>query len=224
MLSLAIPYLLKRPFRTVVTSRPKIDWSKVIFAGLLWLGITCLLELVLYFLSPEHYHLSFELQKFLPLLAISLLLIPLQTSFEEIFFRGYLLQSIGLVSRYKWIPLLITSLLFGLLHMANPEVSKFGVEIMAMYYICTGLGMGICTMMDDGLEITLGMHAVNNLFACLILTFDGSVLATPAIFTTEIANPQIMLVGWLLGLGIYIAVLSKKYHWKNWKKLVERFS
>ena len=179
------------------------------------------LELAFYFYAPENYELIFDLEKFLPLLVVSLLLLPIQTSFEEIFFRGYLMQGIGLISRFKWIPLLVTSILFGLLHMANPEVAEFGVWTMAAYYIGIGLGLGICTIMDDGLEIALGLHAVNNLFASLVLTFDGSALATSAIFKTKIYDPQSMLVGWIIGLLLFLFILSRKYNWGSWGKLVE---
>ena len=48
--------------------------------------------------SPENYVFNFELKPFLILVAIAIILIPLQTSFEEYLFRGYLMQGIGVVS------------------------------------------------------------------------------------------------------------------------------
>ena len=74
-------------------------------------------------------------------------------------------------------PLLVTSVLFGLMHAANPEVEKMGFIIM-LYYIGTGLFLGILTLMDEGLELALGFHAANNLIGALLLTSDWSALQT----------------------------------------------
>ena len=58
---------------------------------------------------------------FLILSLIVIFLIPIQTSWEEYVFRGYLMQGIGGIIKNKWIPLLTTSLLFGFLHYWNPR-------------------------------------------------------------------------------------------------------
>ncbi len=55
-----------------------------------------------------------------------ILLLPIQTSAEEYLFRGYLMQGIGIISGNRWLPLILTSLAFGLMHYANPEIAKFG--------------------------------------------------------------------------------------------------
>ena len=64
------------------------------------------------FISPENYEWNFKLQPFLILCLIAAILLPLQTSAEEYMFRGYLMQGIGVVFKYKWIALLLTCLLY----------------------------------------------------------------------------------------------------------------
>ena len=96
------------------------------FAFFLWAIITVVFLVLDYKLSPENYQWNFNLDKFLMLALIGVLLIPLQTSFEEYFFRGYLMQGLGVAVKNKWFPLVFTSVVFGLLHIANPEVEKLG--------------------------------------------------------------------------------------------------
>ena len=43
----------------------------------------------------------------------------------------------------------------------NPEVEKLGYLIL-VYYIGSGLFLGIITLMDEGIELALGFHFANN--------------------------------------------------------------
>ena len=115
-LLLAVKYLHKQSIIDLTTSRKKIDWKRVWFIFFLWGIVSSSLVLVDYFMSPEEYQWNFNLIPFLILCVIAILLVPLQTSFEEYIFRGYLMQGIGVLAKNKWVPLVITSLVFGLLH------------------------------------------------------------------------------------------------------------
>ena len=128
---------------------------------------------------------------------IGILLIPLQTSFEEYFFRGYLMQGLGIVTKNRWFPLIFTSVVFGMLHIANPEVSKLGYGIL-WYYVGTGFFLGIITLMDEGLELALGFHAANNLITALLVTANCTVFQTNSILI-DLSEPS-------LGADIYIPV------------------
>src|SRR5690606_14213070 len=119
---------------------------------------TIILTTIDYYTNPQDYVWQFEAVPFLIMAAIAILLVPLQTAFEEYMFRGYLMQGIGILVKNRWIPLLLTSVIFGALHYANPEVDKIG-SVLMYYYIGTGLFLGIITLMDEGLELALGFHA-----------------------------------------------------------------
>ena len=88
--------------------------------------------------------LNFKPIPFFTLCVVAVLFLQLQTSFEELIFRGYYMQGLALWIKNKWAPLLIMSLVFGLLHMANPEVDKIGYSILILY-VGTGLFFGIVT-------------------------------------------------------------------------------
>ena len=204
---------------SLTTARKKIDWKRVNFSFLLWAGITAVLVIIDIQLAPENYEYNFKLVPFVILFLIGIIMIPIQTSLEEYIFRGYLMQGFGALFLNKWAPLLLTSFIFGGLHAFNPEVAKLGYEIM-VYYIGTGLFLGILTLMDDGMELSLGFHAANNLITALLVTADWTAFRTHSIYK-DVSNPE-------LGWDIYIPVLvvfptllfifSKVYKWSDWKE------
>jgi len=124
-----------------------------------------------YFNSPDSFQWHFDLWSFLILFLICVFLLPFQTSFEEVLFRGYLLQWLVVLLRNKYLPLLITSVLFGLLHSFNPEVDELGWLSM-IYYIGFGLFMGLITIMDDGLELAIGFHWATNFIGFCFVSND----------------------------------------------------
>ena len=172
-----------------------------------------------YYTNPENYVYNFKLVPFLIFLFLGLILIPLQTSFEEYFFRGYLMQGLGLATKSRWFPFVFTSIAFGLMHIANPEVGKMGYIIL-IYYVGTGFFLGILTLMDEGLELALGFHAANNLFGALLLTSDWSAFQTHSILK-DVAEPsagfEVILPVFII-FPILVFIFSKKYGWKNWKQ------
>ena len=203
---------------SLTTSRQKIDWKRVLFSFSVWSIITSVMILVSYWASPENFVWNFNSEKFFTFLVLALLLIPLQTSFEEYLFRGHLMQGLGLVTNSRLIPLLVTSILFGLMHIGNPEVGKVGYIIM-VYYIGTGLFLGILTLMDEGLELALGFHAANNLVGALLLTADWTAFQTHSILK-DVSEPS---AGFEIVLPVFVIfplllfLFSKVYQWNNWK-------
>ena len=214
-----VKYVHNQKIRTLTTSRKKVDWKRVFFAFSLWGFITTLFVFIDYKVAPEDYVLNFQLEPFLYLVLIGVLLIPLQTSFEEYFFRGYLMQGIGIAVKNRWFPLIVTSLVFGLLHIANPEVEKLGYGIL-VYYIGTGFFLGIITLMDEGLELALGFHAANNLITALLVTANWTAFQTDSILidvSTPALGADVYLPVFVI-FPILIFIFSKKYAWTNWKE------
>ncbi|MEK7255434.1 MAG: type II CAAX endopeptidase family protein [Bacteroidota bacterium] len=215
---LSVTAIHRRPFKTLITPVSRLNWQKIFFAFALWFVMSAITELIFYAIEPANYHLQFQPEKFFVLMLISLIILPLQTSFEELMFRGYLLQGISLIAPFRWIPLLLTSVAFGLLHIWNPEVAAFGTEITMAYYIGTGLFLGFLTLMDDSLELALGIHAATNIYSALFVTFDDSALQTAALFRTESIEMTWMLPAFLVGAAIFTYVVAKKYGWQDWSK------
>lgn len=208
----------KKKFLWIVTSRKKIDWKRFFFGVLIWGIVTAGVIGYDIMSSPENYVWNFKPIPFITLCFVAILFIPLQTSLEELLFRGYYMQALGMWAKNKWFPLIIMSLVFGLLHIFNPEIGKLGYIIL-IFYIGTGLFFGIVTLMDEGIELAMGMHAINNLLAALFVTTDWTVLQTDAIYV-DISDPKVTFETFIPLLIIYpivFFVLSKKYGWTNWK-------
>ncbi|APU69229.1 CPBP family intramembrane glutamic endopeptidase [Christiangramia flava] len=218
-LFLIVKYLHQQPIKALTTSRPKIDWSRFWFA----FGLVSIFIVVNtigdYYSNPQDYEWNFRITPFLILCAVGIVLVPLQTSFEEYFFRGYLMQGIGVMAGNKWAPLILTSVIFGGLHFFNPEVTKLGNTIM-IYYIGTGFLLGIMALMDEGIELSLGFHAANNLLTALIVTADWTAFQTESIFK-DVSEPSAgwdVLIPVLVIYPIYLFIMAKKYKWTNWKE------
>ena len=204
---------------SVTTTRKTIDWSRVFFTFGLWMIVTMVSVYVDYQMSPQDYVWNFKPLPFAILFVIAIALIPIQTSVEEYLFRGYLMQGFGLLAKNRLFPLLMTSIIFGALHLLNPEVEKLGY-VMLVYYIGTGLLLGIMTLMDEGMELALGFHAANNLIGCLLVTTDWSALQTHSILK-DISEPTAgfdIILPVIIIYPIILVILSKKYGWSNWRE------
>ena len=216
-LIIGVKYIHRRTFKSLVTSRNLIDWKRFWFAFFTWGIIAIILTIVGIFMSPENYIWNFKPIPFFTLLAVSFLFLPFQTTFEELLFRGYLMQGIGTVVKNRWFPLIFTSVCFGLLHGANPEVEKLGA-ISMVFYIGTGFFYGIITLMDEGTELALGLHAINNIIAAFFVTTNWTVFQTDALYV-DISEPSVgfeMFFPVLILYPFLLYVFSSKYGWNNW--------
>ncbi|WP_149206547.1 CPBP family intramembrane glutamic endopeptidase [Flavobacterium johnsoniae] len=214
-----VKYLHNQTLLSVTTSRAKVDWGRIAFSFLLWAFFSIISFSVLYFQSPEEFVWNFKLIPFLILVVLGTVLIPIQTSTEEYVFRGYLMQGFTNLARNKWFPLMMTSVIFGSMHILNPEVEKMGYVVM-VYYIGTGLFLGVITLMDEGMELALGFHAANNLVGALLVTSDWSVFQTHSIFK-DMSEPSAgadVILPVVIVYPILLFIFSKKYKWTNWKE------
>ncbi len=216
---LVVKKLHDLPIMSILSGRKKIDLERVMFSFMLWGSIVSAFVFLEYSLNPESYEINFKLKEFLILAVIAILFIPIQTSVEEIVFRGYLMQGFGHWLNSRFMALFLTSVVFGSMHLANPELTALGYEFIFLY-ITVGFVLGIMTLMDDGLELASGFHAANNLIASLLLTADWTVFQTESILI-DISEPSLGITDWLAPFIIYpilLAIFARKYSWTNWKE------
>ena len=207
-----------RSLISIMTSRKKIDFKRFKFGFILWSIISILIFSLEILIHPADYEFNFNYFKFFILFLISIIMIPVQSILEELIFRGYLMQGFGVFFKNRIMPLFATSIIFGLLHILNPEIQKIGYGLL-IYYIGTGIFFGIVTLMDEGVELSSGFHASNNLVASLLVTADWTAFETYSIFKF-IGNPSFSKEVLLYVFIIYpliIFFLSKKYKWASWK-------
>jgi membrane protease YdiL (CAAX protease family) len=99
---------------------------------------------------------------------------PIQAAAEEVFFRGYLMQALGLVWRRQWFPVVASALLFALFH---------GTQNLPLFFhrFSFGLIMGALVWRTGGLEASIGAHIANNLGAFLWAALTSSVAQARAV-------------------------------------------
>lgn len=219
MLLAWVKWVHRQSIVSLTTSRPTIDWSRVFHSFFIWGSLVVAITVLGYYLSPENYQWNFQWEAFLKLAVVAILLIPLQTSFEEYLFRGYIMQGLGAYFKSNAIPFFTTSILFGLMHIGNPEVETLGYGIL-VYYIGTGFFLGALTLLDDGLELALGFHGANNLVAALLITSNWTAFQTDSILL-DIAAPSFdytIFLSLLLFYPLLLVYFSRKYQWRDIKK------
>ena len=218
-LYLMVRVLHKKRFESLISAKNRVNWKKMLLSFFIWFGLMIILEATSYLLNPESYQWNFHPSSFFMLLVIAIFFIPLQTSFEELFIRGYIMPGIGLIAKNRWIPIILSAIIFAALHGANPEIRQFGLYKMLSYYFLIGVFFAIIAVMDDGLEIPMGFHAANNIFAATIVSFKGSALQTPALFYNTDTNTDWMILGTTILIVLILVVAKKVLKWGNWSKL-----
>jgi uncharacterized protein len=184
ILIFAVEQLHRRRFCSLVNADAFIGTRRLMMGFGVW-GLQLLIFTFMDLLArPQSYELTFDPKQWFPLLIFSLLLVPIQTSTEEFLFRGYLMQGLGLLTKHPLVLMLITSLAFAIPHFGNPEMER-GFVWGALTYFTWGVFFAAITLKDQGLELSLGAHAANNLFSALVVNTPDSVNPTLAIFTYQ---------------------------------------
>jgi membrane protease YdiL (CAAX protease family) len=200
-----VRFIHQRPILTLVTPHPKIDWKRMTTGYLFFLfliALTCAVEAALY---PGRYQFTFHALDWLKFVPLVLILIPVQAATEELLLRGYLMQGLGLLSRRAIVPILISSLVFMSLHLANPEV-KGNLVLTLIYYFCVGLLFALVTVKDNRLELAIGAHAATNMFV-LVVNNAVSVLPASSIFTVTTLDARYNLASFVFIAVIFYAGL-----------------
>ncbi len=219
--------LLVRPlnyktFKLTLNGTGFIRWDHILISGMVWLLLLAIYFIVFLKIDPDNFSINNTSSSLIFLAAVSMLLIPVQATFEEVIFRGYLMQGFTVLAKNRWIPVMMTSLLFGLMHSFNPEVEDFGFLEMIPQYILFGLIFGIVTILDDGIEAAIGAHAVNNIFLSIMVTHKSSVLQTPAMYKQHDYSPWAEFAGLLIMGVIFIVILKMVFGWKNYLLLFSK--
>lgn len=220
---IAFIFLLKplngKTLRQVINGTGKIRWNRILISASVWILFSAIYLFISIKLDPANFVLTNATKTLIPLVIISILFIPFQAAWEEIIFRGYLMQGFTVWARNRWTPVIFTSLLFALMHIINPEIKEYGFWNMMPQYLLFGLLFGIITVLDDGVEAAIGAHAANNAFLSIMLTNKGSALQTPALYTQQNYYPMTELL-MMIGMSLLVLItLMLIFRWKNLKVL-----
>lgn len=106
--------------------------------------------------------LPLDVGRYLVLVIVVLLLVPLQAAAEEYIFRGVILQGVGSWVRSAPVALIVSSLVFAVLHTQYQFWDLLSVLVM-------GVGFAIVTMRTGGLEAAIVLHVVHNTVSFLLI-------------------------------------------------------
>ena len=123
-----------------------------------------------------------------------LLLTPLQTVSEEIFFRALPARIVYRdklpETALKALPYaVICGFLFLLPHLWNPEIQNSQQMLLPMlYYFLWGAMAAFLSVATGGFEASIAMHTANNLYIALVANYPGSAMPTEALLIDSAAD------------------------------------
>ena len=206
---LAVRLVHGRPFASLIRVGGPIRWRRAAQGFGVWFGLAALLALAEALLYPGRYAFTLDAGPFVVFAVLVIGLVPIQAGTEELVFRGYVLQTAGQWLRRPWVLCALSGLLFALPHLGNPEIAVNPWLLLA-YNFSFGVFAALITLKDDGLELALGLHTANNLFAALLANYPNSALPTPALFTVDTLDPVFNLAASLVGFAAFYGIVFRR--------------
>lgn len=207
---IVVRFIHGRPFLSLITPMQKINWRRMGQGFGLWLLLAALASGVEYLLNPTIYTFVLNPFRFIPFALVVLLLTPMQTTAEELLFRGYLLQASGHLGRNVWLLALLNGFLFMIPHLGNPELAADAI-LLPLFFLSIGAFFAFITLRDNSAELAIGAHAANNLYAALFANYANSALQTESILlVTELDAVYALAAFWVTAVIFYLVLLRKR--------------
>jgi membrane protease YdiL (CAAX protease family) len=176
-----------RPWRTVITPFRSFNFRLVGIGAAVWTGLLVLGLLIGVVFGTDELVWVFDSAVFIPNLIVLLALLFIQTTAEELFFRGYLVQWFGLVTRSRWLQSAVIGFVFMVPHMLNPEVADLGgfdYLLGVSGYFFVGFALTWVCINSGTIELAIGAHFANNMLVSVLLSPENSVLGSASLFET----------------------------------------
>jgi hypothetical protein len=213
----SVKFIHKRKPLTLITTQNKISLKNVFVSFVVWSMIVTIITIIDALLHPGSYQLTFDWKAWSIFLPVALILTPIQTSAEEILFRGYFLQALGRFTQRKWLLILISGIIFAVPHFLNPEMAQ-GFALLAFYYFSFGAVLTLISLQSNHLEYALGVHAANNLITVLMANYTDSAIPSPSVFTAYEVDPVFNLLSFIAGsilLWLLLFKIFPKFGWMD---------
>jgi uncharacterized protein len=213
---IGVRFIHKRKFRSLITGDDRVNWKKIIWGFLIFAGLFLLTSGLDFLFNADDYawnNVSFS--QFFFLFLVVLLFVPIQTTVEELLFRGLLLQWVGKKIKNPILLALIVGVIFGSLHFSNPEMNDSAI-LVGLDYLLAGFALTFIAVKTGSLELSIGAHAANNMMIFLFFTYDDSVAGNiPSLFQILETSPQYSIIWSLLIFTAFYLLSIKKYGRKS---------
>lgn len=170
VLAVVLQMVHSRTLRTLVGPRTllNLDFRRVLRPLILLFLVVALIP-ARGFLDPVR---NMEFGAWLALVPVSLSLILLQVSTEELLFRGYLQSQLAAQFRSPLVWMVLPSILFGALHY-DPLTFGPNALPLALWSALFGLAAADLTARAGNLGPAIALHLVNNVSALMITSTQG---------------------------------------------------
>lgn len=209
--------LHKKTLTQVTTGRTSFDYSRVLFAAFALLCVASVV-LLLFRLMPG-VEITFQaqsLREYLPLVLAVLIFVSIQSGAEEVFFRGYILQGLSLLTRNRLVLALGTAFLFTVPHLVtNSDLKVIEVVILSLVLMPPGILFAVMTLLDGGIELAVGYHAMQNIFNKLVLNLEVGRASSSSLFVADADQAAMLTIYFvhIFGLALALLVLNLRYKW-----------
>lgn len=212
--------LHKRKITSLITSRKKIDLMRFGLSFSVWGVFLMLVFSLIVFFNPDDYKWNFQLVPFLKLFAISVTFLPFRIFFIIILSYSYILQAFTLVFKKPWFALLATVFFFTtIMYIGNTAMLRIAGNQIIIHYLATSFLLGIIVVLDDGIEIALGMLLVTSLISKLFITYTVYKFQPNSILIKNGAPDAFVLIYiiCMVCYPLYFYFMALVYKWKDWK-------
>jgi len=206
-------FVHKIPWLLWFTSRVNIDVKRILISFSIWAILIIIPVMVDWGLNPSKYSFNFDLNSFVLMCVLLIVCLPFQVLFEELLFRSFIFQ--GLMKRTKSAALavLLSGVMFGLMHMGNPEVKTHG-SILLVSYVTLGIVISLMAFLDQGIEVPFGFHLANNFVTAILVTSSDQAFQTPALLTMKSLDVSVSSFAWLMAsLLVFMGLASVCFGW-----------
>lgn len=210
---IAVTLVHQRHPRTLVTARERVSWRRVGHGFVAWFVPFCLIGgLGQYFFYPDTFSFNSDLTTFARFVPIALLFTAIQTTTEELFFRGYIVQGASLVWSNRIFLAIAAAVIFTLPHLFNPEVGTGGwLTVFVTYFLGPGLLWTVVSLIDGTTELAIGAHFANNIGGILLFNVAGSAVNAPALFTISKFHVTYAALSMLVAVPVFLAIAYKMF-------------
>lgn len=148
--------------------------------------------------------INMELDNWLGWLPYALPLLLIQTSAEELIFRGYLQQQLAARFKLRLIWMVLPSMLFASLHW-DPSIGHNAWLIIAVTFVMAMVAADL-TEKTGSLGAAMGLHFVNNIFAMLVVSMDDSITGL-ALFVSPLDMTNTAEFSVIIGIDLILLLV-----------------
>lgn len=212
---ISVKFVHKTSWLTWITAREKIEVPRLFFAFGLWALLIIIPTLIDWLLFPNKYEVQTVNFEFIKAFLLLLIGLPVQVFFEELLFRSLIFQGIFKRTNSAFLAILLSGVMFGMMHLENPEVTAHGYGLLAIY-ITLGVFISLMTYLDQGIEVAFGFHLANNFITGLLVTSSEQAFQMPALLkmeSLEVNTASFMTL--VCSLLLFFILCFRRFHWKQ---------